>query len=173
MGCANARLGARHCCAAAIAQGFAPISREPNGVPARIYAMRPAKILIVEDEFLVAANLEAALEDWGHTSLGIAPDVSAALQLAAQAPDVALVDVNLRDGQTGPTIAKKLREMGVSVLFVTANPRMLEGVAKGAIGVLTKPCDEELMRAAIAYALNVRLGIALPAPPGLTLISDA
>lgn len=128
-----------------------------------------AKILIVEDEFVVAANMEAAIEDWGYQSVGIAPDLTTALTLAAHRPDIALVDVNLRDGQTGPTIAERLRDAGVVVLFVTANPRMLDGVAQGALGVLTKPCDDDLIRDAIDYALGAKRGVPLPAPPGLTL----
>lgn len=129
--------------------------------------MSVAKILIVEDEFVVAANMEAVIEDWGHQSVGIAPDLPTALELATRKPDLALVDVNLRDGQTGPIIAQRLREAGVVVLFVTANPRMLDGVAEGAIGVLTKPCDEALIKAAIDFALNPARGAA---PPGLKLL---
>ncbi len=136
--------------------------------------MSRAKILIVEDEFVVAANLEAILEERGHQPVGIAPDLATALELAAEEPDLALVDVNLRDGETGPEIAVRLRERGVAVLFVTANPRMLEGAKADAIGVLTKPCDEELVVAAVEYALSARQGVVLPAPPaGLTLLRAA
>jgi len=135
--------------------------------------MDPAKILIVEDEFVVAANLEAILEDRGHRSVGIAPDLDTALKLADERPDLALVDINLRDGETGPIIAERLRQQNVAVLFVTANPRMLDGVETIAIGVLTKPCDEDLIIAAVEYALGTRQGIALPAPPGLTLLKAA
>ena len=136
--------------------------------------MPTAKILIVEDEFVVAANLEAILAERGHESVGIAPDLRTAMELAAEAPDLALVDVNLRDGETGPQIAERLRERGVAVLFVTANPRMLEGAKADAIGVLTKPCDEDLVAAAVEYALSARHGIPLPSPPaGLTLLRAA
>lgn len=136
--------------------------------------MSRAKILIVEDEFVVALNLEAILEERGHQPVGIAPDLATALELAAEEPDLALVDVNLRDGETGPEIAERLRERGVAVLFVTANPRMLEGAKADAIGVLTKPCDEDLVVAAVEYALSARQGLTLPAPPaGLTLLRAA
>lgn len=135
--------------------------------------MTTAKILIVEDEFVVAMNLEAILEDGGHTSVGIAPDLDTALQLADARPDLALVDINLRDGETGPLIAERLREQNIAVLFVTANPRMLEGAKAGAIGVLTKPCDEDLILAAVDYALGAKQGLPLPAPPGLTLLQAA
>ena len=86
----------------------------------------------------------------------------------------AVVDVNLRDGETGPAIAERLRrDHGVAVLFVTANPRMVEHAAPVAIGVLSKPCDEELIGASVAYALRARQGIPLLSPPaGLTLLED-
>jgi DNA-binding response OmpR family regulator len=136
--------------------------------------MPTAKILIVEDEFVVAANLEAILEERGHESVGVAPDLQTALRLADEKPDLALVDINLRDGETGPVIAARLRERDIAVLFVTANPRMLEGSPVSAIGVLTKPCDEDLVVAAVDYALKARDGVALPSPPaGLTLLKAA
>lgn len=135
--------------------------------------MPTAKILIVEDEFVVAMHLEAILEDSGHQSVGIAPDLDTALQLADHRPDLALVDINLRDGETGPIIAERLRQQNIAVLFVTANPRMLEDRNVTAIGVLTKPCDEDLIVAAVDYALGARRGLQLPAPPGLTLLQAA
>ncbi len=118
-----------------------------------------ANILIVEDEMLVAMNVEAVLEDLGHRVVGIAPDLKSALAVDAGCIDLALVDLNLRDGLTGPEIGRRLCEQHrVSVLFVTANPRILgEGIA-GTIGVLTKPTDEDAVRAAVDYALRVRAG---------------
>ena len=135
--------------------------------------MSRPRILIVEDEYLVAADLEAALEERGYSSVGIAPDLDAALRLAAHKPDLALVDIHLRDGQTGPLIAERLAsEYGIAVLFVTANPRMaLAATVPGVIGVLNKPCHEEIVAAAAAYALGAVKGAPLPSPPvGLTLL---
>jgi DNA-binding response OmpR family regulator len=134
--------------------------------------MAAPKILIVEDEYLVATELEAVLEDWGYLSVGIAPDHKAAVELVTKGPDLALVDVNLRDGETGPTIGKLLAERGVAVIFVTANPRMLAGALGGAVGVLPKPCAEGLLGAAINYALRMREGLRLPSPPEGMLLAD-
>lgn len=126
----------------------------------------PARIMIVEDEILVALELEAILEDLGHAPVGIAPDMPMALALADQRPDLALVDLNLRDGLTGPQIGEALsREHKCAVLFVTANPRILgEGIA-GTIGVLTKPTDPEAVALAVDYALRVGRGEVDIAPP--------
>ena len=129
-----------------------------------------ANILIVEDEMLVAIELESILEDLGHCPVGIAPDLSSAERFSEQAIDLALVDLNLRDGLTGPEIGRRLSERGVTVLFITANPRILGSGIAGTIGVLTKPTDEATVRAAVDFALSRRMGTPLVAPPpALTL----
>ena len=119
----------------------------------------PAKILIVEDEMLVAMELEAILEDLGHQPVGIAPDLVTAEDYSQEELDLALVDLNLRDGLTGPEIGKRLSERGVTVLFITANPRLLGDGIAGTVGVLTKPTDEATVRAAVDYALGLRNGV--------------
>lgn len=142
----------------------------------RIAPMPMARILIVEDEYLVAADLKASLEEFGYTCVGIAPDLDAALVLTAWQPDLALVDIHLRDGRTGPIIAERLaRDHGIASLFITANPRMaLETHPYGALGVLNKPCREELVAAAVEYVLSAKANVGLPAPPvGLTLFRSA
>lgn len=129
-----------------------------------------AKILIVEDEMLVAMELESILEDLGHEPVGIAPDLDTADSFASMPLDLALVDLNLRDGLTGPEIGKRLSERGVTVLFITANPRVLGDGVAGAIGVLTKPTDEGTVRAAVDFALRRRSGDQeVNAPPALRL----
>ena len=129
-----------------------------------------ANILIVEDEMLVAIELESILEDLGHCPVGIAPDLSSAERFSEQPIDLALVDLNLRDGLTGPEIGRRLSERGVTVLFITANPRILGNGVAGTIGVLTKPTDEATVRAAVDFALSRRTGAPMLAPPAaLTL----
>ena len=139
----------------------------------RIEAMSRGRILIVEDEFLVAAEVEATLEERGFESVGIAPDMEAALALAAAKPDLALVDIHLRDGPTGPEIAQRLaRDYGVNVLFVTANPNMVAPPqAEKVLGVLEKPCEDGLLGAAIDYIM-AKNDQPLPAPPGLRLLGE-
>lgn len=125
----------------------------------------PAKILIVEDEMLVAIELEAILEDLGHEPVGIASELADAVHMFDQPVDLALVDLNLRDGLTGPEIGKMLCARGVTVLFITANPRQLGDGIAGTIGVLTKPTDEATVRSAVNYALGVRSGDRSVSPP--------
>ena len=128
-----------------------------------------ARVMIVEDEILVAANLEATLEDLGYEPVGIAPDTEAALALACACPDLALVDLNLRDGETGAVIGARLsRDFGVAVLFLTANPRSLGCGVPGTLGVVAKPYDEDVIAAILEYALKRRSGIIALPPPYLT-----
>jgi len=133
------------------------------------------RILIVEDEMIIASELEAILEDLGFEPIGIAADSRSALRLAEERPDLALVDVNLRDGATGGEIGRTLStEFNVPVLFVTANPRMLGRGVPGTIGVINKPYDERVIGEAVRYALATRSGVpTAPPPPFLKLFSPA
>ena len=71
------------------------------------------------------------------------------------------------DGAARKQIGKLLSQKGVSVLFLTANPRILgEGVA-GTVGVLTKPTDPETVKSAIDYALGIRRHVPVDPPSAL------
>lgn len=107
--------------------------------------------LIVEDEIFVALDLERILEDGGYRVAAIAADAASALQ-AAPGCTVAFVDVNLRDGATGPEIAARIaRDHGVKVVFVTANPGQITDRAT-ALGYVRKPFNEEAILAAARIA---------------------
>jgi CheY-like chemotaxis protein len=107
--------------------------------------------LIVEDEIFVALDLERILIDAGYHVAGIAADRPAALA-AAPGCTMAFVDVNLRDGPTGPAIARHLsEEFGVKVVFVTANPGQIDD-PDGALGYVRKPFSEQAILAAAAVA---------------------
>ena len=131
-----------------------------------------ARILIIEDEALVAMELRFVLEDLGHEVVATVADAETARSLAAESEvDLALVDIHLSDGPTGIGLGRELaQEKGVTVLFMTANPGMVrEGVA-GTIGVLSKPTDERAVQTAVDYALCRRAGRpAEYAPPELQL----
>mgnify|MGYP000141385515 CR=1 FL=1 len=133
-----------------------------------------ARILIIEDEALVAMELRFVLEDLGHEVVAVVADAASARNVVRETDvDLALVDIHLSDGPTGVALGRQLgEELGVSVLFMTANPGMVrEGVA-GAIGVLSKPTDERAVQKAVDYALRRRAGgRALYAPPELQLFA--
>jgi len=102
-------------------------------------------ILVVEDEFFLAAVVEDVVSEMGHHPVGIAGDRKAALALGDKA-EIALVDLNLRDGPTGMDIGRSLADdYGVSVVYLTANPEQLGDGVPGTIGVIEKPIlDDEL-----------------------------
>jgi DNA-binding NarL/FixJ family response regulator len=113
-----------------------------------------ANVLIVEDEFLVALELEDILTDAGHNVVGIVPD-KASMQALDHPPEVALVDLNLRDGPSGPTIAQLLAEkFGTTIVYVTANPSQIGRPAPTAIGVVQKPFSQHAILTAVALAKN-------------------
>lgn len=61
------------------------------------------RILIIEDELVIAIHVETSLSEEGHQVVGIAREAEAALGLAQRLrPDLALVDVHLVDGESGP-----------------------------------------------------------------------
>jgi two-component system, response regulator PdtaR len=123
------------------------------------------RVLIVEDEVLVALEIQNVLEDLGYSVVGVAADSRRARAIADQGVDVALVDVNLRDGATGPGIGAELVERGATVLFMTANPAQLGSGIPGAIGVLPKPVEHDEVKQAAEYVAAMRRGLSPPPPP--------
>lgn len=113
------------------------------------------KVLVVEDEIFVAAELENLLYDLGHQPVGIAADSRRALELARDA-ELAFVDLNLIDGPTGIEVGRRLADHGVSVVFMTANPSQLGDGVPGTIGVIPKPVDNTELRQAVEFAAAVR-----------------
>lgn len=123
------------------------------------------RILVVEDEFLVALEIRNILEDLGHDVIGTAPDSKHARRLAEKGVDIALVDLNLRDGPTGIEVGAELARSGVTVLFMTANPAQLGRGVPGAVGVIAKPVENREMMQAARYIEALRLGRSPPQPP--------
>ncbi|MBE7184980.1 MAG: response regulator [Methylobacterium mesophilicum] len=80
------------------------------------------RVLIIEDEPLVAMDLEIILEEAGYEVVGIARAMDHALRIAASKhPDLAIMDVHLEDGSNGVETAKRLRqEFNVPSLMVSA-----------------------------------------------------
>jgi DNA-binding response OmpR family regulator len=110
------------------------------------------KVLIVEDEIFVALEIEHIVEDAGFTVSAIAADRQAALDAALDC-DIALVDLNLRDGPTGPGIGVELASRyGIRVIYVTANPAQIGAASTAALGVITKPFRPHSIAATLKLA---------------------
>ncbi len=130
------------------------------------------RILIVEDEPILGMELEFALEQAGHDVVGVAASGRQALSLAAETrPDLAIVDISLRDGKSGLAVAQKMAgELGVTVLFATAEPEQIPDQFAGAFGVVVKPYSAPSVHAAVEYCLALRDGVDPgPLPPHLRL----
>src|ERR671929_1756251 len=113
------------------------------------------RVLIVEDELIIAIDVEASLAEEGHQVVGIARESETALALGRRLrPDLALVDMHLVDGETGPEIARHLKDMGVPVLFMTANASALPDGMAGALGVIPKPVAAHVLKGAVCWAAD-------------------
>ncbi len=131
----------------------------------------PPRILIVEDEILIAFELESLLQDEGYEPVGIAPTAREAVSLAGDSgPDLALVDIHLADGLTGVDVARTLVADEVAVLFTTANAKRIPDDFAGAVGVIAKPYTERAVRNAVRYVLDrLRGGDPGEVPDNVTL----
>lgn len=131
----------------------------------------PRRVLIVEDQAILGMELEYVLAQAGHEVVGVAVDMRQALSLAdSTKPELAVVDINLRDGPTGGNVAQAMAAMGVTVLFATAEPDLIPEQFAGAYGVVTKPYSGPSVRLAVAYCLALRDGEDPgPVPPHLRL----
>ncbi|MFC6048765.1 response regulator, partial [Methylobacterium hispanicum] len=111
------------------------------------------RILVVEDEALIALELECLLDDLGHVTVGVACNSSEAIAVGrATAPDVALVDIHLVDGPTGIEVARALAaDPRTTVVFMTANAKRIPDDFAGAFGVIAKPYSERVVASTLAY----------------------
>ena len=121
--------------------------------------MKEAKILVVEDEALVALHLEQRLHMLGHTVVGTALSGTDALeQTAAHLPDLVLMDINLGRGISGIEAAQQInRVFDIPVVFVTAHSDdaiLQKATAAGPYGYVVKPFEDSALRVTIEIALS-------------------
>lgn len=128
----------------------------------------PLNVLIVEDEVLLATELSFLIEEVGCRDVGHAMSSDEAIALAAAVkPDLALVDVHLRDGPTGVEVARRIAaDCGGVALFMTANVKRLPSDFAGACGVIGKPYSEHGVKTALNFLkVCLREGRAPGLPP--------
>jgi DNA-binding NarL/FixJ family response regulator len=118
---------------------------------------RAPRVLIVEDDFVIALDLEEAIRRAGCESLGPAKRCSEAIELAAGA-DLALMDLHLAGQRDGIEAAIEIeRRYGVRSLFVSANcdtATMRRGEAAHPIGWLGKPFEPRQLAIILEATLN-------------------
>ncbi|HEX8447266.1 MAG TPA: response regulator [Sphingomonas sp.] len=114
----------------------------------------PLRVLIVEDEALLAMDIEAMIEDSGHEVIGEAATLAEVRAMSGLArPDVAFVDIQLAGGSNGLEVAALIHAQwtGTAVVFVTANPKKIPADFQGAHGVIPKPFSRSGLMAAMRY----------------------
>jgi CheY-like chemotaxis protein len=104
------------------------------------------RVLVVEDEPMIAWMLEAEIQGLGHEVVGIAATASQALELArATQPDMAIMDIRLADGSDGIEAALRLRDdLGIPSVFVSGNAdeaTRTRAVAAAPLGFIVKPVN--------------------------------
>jgi CheY-like chemotaxis protein len=115
------------------------------------------RVLIIEDEPVIAMDIAGIVESLGHEVVGVAGRQAEAVELARKhQPGLVLADVQLQDGDSGiVTVQEIMRSMDAPVIFVTGFPeRLLTGDRVEPAFIVTKPFDPETLKVAIVQALS-------------------
>ena len=124
----------------------------------------PLAVLIVEDEALLAMDIEAMVEDAGHEVIGEAASLYDVEDLDADIrPDLAFVDLQLAKGTSGLDVCVLIRRRwpDAVVVFVTANPLKIPDDFAGGHGVIPKPFSRNGLLSAMRY---IEEGVCDPPP---------
>ncbi|MDM7255587.1 MAG: response regulator [Paracoccus sp. (in: a-proteobacteria)] len=115
------------------------------------------KVMVIEDETIIAMDLKGIVQSMGHDVTGIARTHKAAMELAQKVrPDLILADIQLADGSSGvDAVNELLAEMGdIPVIFITAFPeRLLTGDRPEPAFLISKPYTEEQVRSSVSQAM--------------------
>ncbi|MHA7828146.1 MAG: response regulator [Roseovarius sp.] len=115
------------------------------------------RIMLIEDEAIIAMDIRAIVEGSGHSVTGVARTRDEAVQLARHdPPDMILADIQLADKSSGiDAVNHILEEMGeMPVVFITAFPeRLLTGERPEPAFLITKPYSEEQVQSAVSQAM--------------------
>ena len=114
------------------------------------------EVLIIEDEPLISMQLEDLVTSLGHEICGTAATRTQAQEVVAEkTPGLVLADIQLADGSSGLDAVDDILAIGsVPVIFITAYPeRLLTGDRPEPTYLVTKPFQEQTVRAAISQAL--------------------
>ncbi len=117
------------------------------------------RVLIVEDEAILALDLEGLVEDAGHTVVAIAASADQAVRAAEKTrPDLAFMDIRLAQGSSGIEAAQILRERwDVPCIFISANLDPATRAAVAALeplGFINKPFHPRRVQEALAAAAS-------------------
>lgn len=114
------------------------------------------EVMIIEDEPLIAIEIEQLVEELGHKVSGVARTHQEAVELFERAkPKMVLADIQLADGSSGiDAVNDILNSAEIPVIFITAFPeRLLTGERPEPTFLVTKPFNPEMVKALISQAL--------------------
>ena len=115
------------------------------------------RVLIIEDEPIIAADLSAIVAELGHDVTGVARTRANAVELGRETkPDLILADIQLADNSSGiDAVNDLLGEIGtVPVIFITAFPeRLLTGERPEPAFLISKPYKEDQVKSAVSQAM--------------------
>ena len=121
----------------------------PRAGPLELNGLR---VLVVEDSWDVATGLKMLLESWGADIAGpVATSADAMRLVSERTPDVALVDINLRNGEQSYSLINRLHDEGIRIVVISGYADVTPAVGKVA-AVLQKPMQEDLLLASIRPA---------------------
>ncbi|SFC97270.1 response regulator [Tropicimonas isoalkanivorans] len=112
------------------------------------------KIMICEDNIVIAMSIEMLLEDSGFESAGIVTTRTACLQECdANRPDMVLVDLDLADGPTGVALVRDLHARGIPSIIVSGQTSVIDLSGSPAVAVLEKPFHDAALIALLEQSL--------------------
>lgn len=128
----------------------------------------PAKILVVEDEMIIGAKLSMYLSDLGYEVTGLIPRAEEALlYLQENAPDMVLVDIQLKGEMNGIALAEILHQQSIPVIFLTANSddaTFDQAKKTNPYAFLSKPIDKRELKRVLELATNLHTEKKRPGP---------
>lgn len=115
------------------------------------------RVLVIEDEAIIAMDISGIVESMGHAVTGVARTHSGAVELAARdKPDLILADIQLADNSSGIEAVNEILGQfdAIPVIFITAFPeRLLTGERPEPAFLINKPYTEEQVRSAVSQAM--------------------
>lgn len=117
---------------------------------------RALDVLVIEDEAIIAKDLELIVSDLGHRVIGPARTQQEAIELAVKTrPAVVVADVKLADGSSGIlAVNEMLKSVDAAVIFVTAVPQWLQTGELEPVLVIPKPYTVEEIKSAVSKATS-------------------
>ncbi len=118
------------------------------------------RVLVCEDDPVLALELEACIAECGAVTCGSAPSHDEAHRLAALTqPDLAIVDLHLGDGRSGPRIAADFAERGIKVVVVSGDQTVDAVLARVDHVFLAKPMNPVILHDILRQEMQRRAGL--------------